>query len=1470
MKKKIQDALKSPLLLSTAICLGISSITFSAFAQYQHHSLDDPDGTGSTTNIPSSSSSSGDSDDGGSSTSSDDSDSTYDSYTASPFAPVPAYLDSEVTKTSGWSKSETIVNKLEVGEKITETVIETRIGGSGRVLPRITLLFDNSGSMSKENDSGKTRMQRLQDAMNATIGSDKYAYGAYYNVIPYWWLNAGTFRNYNINDQVLHPQYTNGKVINSYVQSFAPYGMTPATAVYVSAVDHAYNAIQYSCQKNYIIFLSDGDTNEDVGQEPDKTELRGKGILKNHHNVSATSYRAKHSPLADIYELNSEFRKNRAGWLSDYYLYYAATYVDGVPSSEGGDDGWKNKDWWYFSTNSRVQTCFSSRLAELFAENPSNPETMGRGWCLSIGSKRGTGEPLKIEGAINSNASKDTRPAGSVMNGAEYFSDKVYKNTLKTGNDIEGRPYGTGASRQHIQTIAIALGDDLSDNGRAYLRRAVRIDPDLQDKLKGAKFGPGYVDVSDSDDLTAAFDNLFSAITVIGTSSTTKEVEYSDDKKTDTDKTETSTSESSTTETGGLVTTALASPVSIATSSLDVSKYPSDVGNNYGLMSILNINTSNWSSALKFYRIYRTSVKQGDFCDKMNDGGYLCNEADYEKGETPANLANFPKNRQVLAKHPVAANNYEVFDLNSAKKYVLLPKKFGFSKLKYKDEFANGFWPWLLRDASQTDKQIAENIEKLNLDEQIVSQYRDRLANGEPEYERQMGDVLDAGALAIPNTDGRELEEDKTDNAKYLLMGANDGMLYAFERNTTTVSPYDLKFNYLPYRMPREEGETLGEALSQIADVSYGTAIQHMYGVNGGFALLTTASALNDKNEAVRNRETLVIGNMGQGGRGAYALLANGNDPTSAAENAPVGFEKSIKDGGLWEVYNGKGDSKMGYTISKPSAYPIAKDWKLDEKGERQVVDPLGDIRVAAFIANGFPTGAKDASASERHNHDGKPTLYIYDALGVNFSLKKPQAFKNGHGGTLIKKIEAPAEEHANGINALAAPVVVDVDFDGIADVAYAGDYNGDLYRFDLRGAPSKWSAVKIFNGEATQPITAAPAVYRIPQKLLEEGKIAGDKYVVVFGTGSDIYHKDRESAGERQAMYGIYDDLTDEKPEAAGVNQLIEQKLEVEGESRYIRKRADGLDEYPNLVGKYKGWKVLLDEGHDNGDGTGVTSERVVVQPDVLFEGVFFTTRAYSIESSAIGISFLTPNMTSQSDTLEGNDDFEEVSKNEGDWVVISSSPVLNHGTADAGETCGTHDTTEQRKIVTVYERKKKSTSTTTGESHSGSKFTEKESTKGYSWFMGLNVLTGGKLNSDSITFAKDRRSEDELNAMTEEERKKAIAKEGEFVGDKYDEILSATVIQRASESNKLRDALNQNGGVQGGELTNPGVVGKSALTGKAQNNQCAKGNNGIQDFGIYASGSSSGMIQKGLVVKPCGGSFIRTSLREVKMLER
>ena len=105
--------------------------------------------------------------------------------------------------------------------------------------------------------------------------------------------------------------------------------------------------------------------------------------------------------------------------------------------------------------------------------------------------------------------------------------------------------------------------------------------------------------------------------------------------------------------------------------------------------------------------------------------------------------------------------------------------------------------------------------------------------------------------------------------------------------------------------------------------------------------------------------------------------------------------------------------------------------------------------------------------------------------------------------------------------NALGEPALVDTDLNGTADLAYAGDLRGNLYRFELSGRdPSAWRVVRLFQAtygeptETVQPITQRPFVAMHP---------GHGEFLVVFGTGS-VRAVEGMAPTDIQSIYGIWD----------------------------------------------------------------------------------------------------------------------------------------------------------------------------------------------------------------------------------------------------------------------------------------------------------------------------------------------------------
>ncbi|HFC8821708.1 TPA: PilC family type IV pilus tip adhesin [Neisseria cinerea] len=227
----------------------------------------------------------------------------------------------------------------------------------------------------------------------------------------------------------------------------------------------------------------------------------------------------------------------------------------------------------------------------------------------------------------------------------------------------------------------------------------------------------------------------------------------------------------------------------------------------------------------------------------------------------------------------------------------------------------------------------------------------------------------------------------------------------------------------------------------------------------------------------------------------------------------------------------------------------------------------------SGFLAGGYHTDAVQSNAN-------KTALYVYDMFGK----------------TLIRRIDIPA-----GMGGLSSPTLVDTDFDGVVDVVYAGDRGGNMYRFNVVDPdPLKWNYSIVYRGNPSQPITAAPAVSRRES----------NKYVVIFGTGSDLTAADTVNQAT-QSVYGIFDDVSwDSKtggpktaPNARG-NELVKQNMSKDNGLIFLSNNE--IDEKTK-----KGWKIDLAPG-----------ERVTLKPNMILRTAVVTIRNYTKKTVMMGAS--------------------------------------------------------------------------------------------------------------------------------------------------------------------------------------------------------------------------------------------------------
>lgn len=288
-----------------------------------------------------------------------------------------------------------------------------------------------------------------------------------------------------------------------------------------------------------------------------------------------------------------------------------------------------------------------------------------------------------------------------------------------------------------------------------------------------------------------------------------------------------------------------------------------------------------------------------------------------------------------------------------------------------------------------------------------------------------------------------------------VYVGANDGMLHAFSAATGAEL-----FAYVP-----------GALLKHLPALASPAYRPRPY-VDG--------SAGHGDVRIDGNWRTALVCGMGMGARGVFALDIT--DPARFGQGP----------GPLWE-FTEADDPAMGHVRTPPLIARIGEG-----KGAKDAKDAKG---------------AKGASARD----------YAVVSSGIN------NLMPGGDGALFLLALDKPrAEKWRRGVNfaaiataadplqpnALSAPKLV-TGADGSATRAYAGDLQGNLWRFDF----ATMAAHRLFTARdqdgVPQPIAHAPQVVFAP----------GGGYLILFATGKLIEESDLLPASFRQqTMYAIHD----------------------------------------------------------------------------------------------------------------------------------------------------------------------------------------------------------------------------------------------------------------------------------------------------------------------------------------------------------
>lgn len=420
-----------------------------------------------------------------------------------------------------------------------------------------------------------------------------------------------------------------------------------------------------------------------------------------------------------------------------------------------------------------------------------------------------------------------------------------------------------------------------------------------------------------------------------------------------------------------------------------------------------------------------------------------------------------------------------------------------------------------------------------------------------------LGDIVDSQPVVISKPVGQTLDSDyakfTTDNAlrNMVFIGANDGMLHAFSiSNMTELMGY----------IPSPVYPNLKSLTASDYGLSGGTP--HEFHVNGSMRQADVKLGGNWK--------TILVGGLGQGGKGYYAVDAT-QDTNFTAANTTV----------KWE-WTDQSTNTMGYAFGTPIIYNV-----------RTATDT---VTPAVILTNGYENKWVNGASPQAVNTS---SLYII----------------NANTGTLIKQIDV-----AGGIG-LSSPAGVDAGQDGVLDYVYAGDMNGKLWRFDLTNDnPTNFKVIStpIYNAGTSKPIVMRPAVMPLNKT---DGTPIGN--LVMFGTGKLLTDADR-SDNSQQSFYSILDKMQDTPTTVTEsdlqVQTIVDTQSITSGTNlrigNYRKVSSNSLDLKSDTNTKL-GWYINfpVKTHNDNYPTTADTStniltgERIVTSPMIFDDKVLFGT---------------------------------------------------------------------------------------------------------------------------------------------------------------------------------------------------------------------------------------------------------------------
>lgn len=348
-----------------------------------------------------------------------------------------------------------------------------------------------------------------------------------------------------------------------------------------------------------------------------------------------------------------------------------------------------------------------------------------------------------------------------------------------------------------------------------------------------------------------------------------------------------------------------------------------------------------------------------------------------------------------------------------------------------------------------------------------------------------------------------------------LYVGGNDGMLHGFSAHDG-----DEKIAYVP--------RGVIPTLKLLAEPDFNT--KHRYFVDGsplvGDIDLNSSGLLDSNDSYTPNWKSYLVGTLGAGGKGYFVL-----DVTSPAAFSESGASNLVVMDRSISAEASARPNCGALTGAQKTACDAAEEENRDigfitAKPVRSLENPMRSSQVTRMNNNRWAVVLGNG-----YNSDNQRPVLLIQYLDGDKKLVRIAATTDTQGTGMAKD------------NGLAAPRVVDINGDDRADIVYAGDNQGNLWKFDLTNEnDSLWKVA--FAGQplfsATGPASlgsartlkqaiSAPPIARANNRLKVVGsgtsqtvaRVGG--MMVAFGTGRNVDVNDQKST-KVETLYSVLD----------------------------------------------------------------------------------------------------------------------------------------------------------------------------------------------------------------------------------------------------------------------------------------------------------------------------------------------------------